>query len=100
LPQRNRRRRECNRRPEFVWLNLSGIAGDRNDPAQMGIQLGIQHPLQGGLHQPHQTVEILGRPGLAGLIVDLDQRLLGDFIESTTKDTMDTKDAFYTLHSS
>ena len=38
--------------------------------AQVDIHLGVQHPLQRGLHhRSHQTVEILSRAGLAGDLV-------------------------------
>ena len=43
------------------------VSGDVRPPAQVHVHLGVEHPLQGGFHhQPHQAVEVLDGPGLAG----------------------------------
>jgi len=42
-----------------------GLRGRGWPAAEMHVHLGVEHPLQGGLHhQPHQAVEVLDRRGL------------------------------------
>jgi len=36
-------------------------------PSEMNIYLGVQHAFERGLHHgPHQSVEVVNRPGLFG----------------------------------